>query len=81
VTLSRLATKMTDSLALIKSEIYKEFGDLVFGIRFNQWNSTLSVYHCLNTNIYSYSETTCGQSSYLYLNVGAKWEEAFSVHV
>ncbi len=25
--------------------------------------------NCLNTNIYSYLETSCGQSSYLYLNV------------
>ncbi len=28
-----------------------------------------NVKNCLNTNIYSYLETSCGQSSYLYLNV------------
>jgi hypothetical protein len=28
-----------------------------------------NVNNCLNTSIYSYLETSCGQSSYLYLNV------------
>jgi hypothetical protein len=27
-----------------------------------------NVNNCLNTNIYSYLETSCGQSSYLYLD-------------
>ncbi len=32
-------------------------------------HSLKSVNNCLNTNIYSYLETSGGQSSYLYLNV------------
>jgi hypothetical protein len=35
-----------------------------------QWNSKFkNVKNCLNTNIYSYLETSGGQSSNLYLNV------------
>jgi hypothetical protein len=35
-----------------------------------QWNSKFkkTVNNCFNTNIYSYLETSGGQSSYLYLN-------------
>jgi len=35
-----------------------------------QWNSTLKkVNNCMNTNIYSYLETSGGQSSNPYLNI------------
>ncbi len=37
---------------------------------FKLWNSTLNIVNnCLNTNIYSYLETSGGQSSNLYLTV------------
>ncbi len=34
-----------------------------------QWNSTKNVKNYLNTNIYSYLDTSGGQMSNLYLNV------------
>jgi len=35
-----------------------------------QWNSALkNVNNCLNTIVYSYLETYCGQSSSTYLNI------------
>jgi hypothetical protein len=46
-----------------------DFYELELGNPSMEQRTLQNVNHCLNTNIYSYLETSCGQSSNLYLNV------------
>ena len=40
-----------------------------------------NVNNCLNTNIYSYLETSGGQSSNLYLNVGSFYKQQYKLDI
>jgi len=60
-------------MCLLQARFHELFGQSFYKMKAKiipmEQRTLKNVNNCLNANIYSYLETSCGQSSYLYLNI------------